>query len=64
MKKILFNELLPFESIRGYFFSKKRKVEKINKSKLDDIVEKEKYEKVDKYEKSKQKWTLANCCSR
>ena len=55
MKKILFNELLPFESIRGYFFSKKRKVEKINKSKLDDIVEKEKYEKVDKYEKTRQK---------
>ena len=53
MKKILFNELLPFESIRNYYFKKKRKVEKISKSSLDDVVEKDKYIKANKNEETR-----------
>lgn len=46
MKKIILNELFPYEMIRNYFFQKKRKVEKISNSEQSkDIVEKDKYEK-------------------
>ena len=53
MKKILFNELFPYEYVRNYFSAKKRKVEKIIKSELDDVVEKDKYVKADKNEESR-----------
>ena len=49
MKKIIFNELFPYEMIRNYFFQKKRKVEKINNTdQSKDIIEKDKYEKENK----------------
>ena len=53
MKKILFNELFTYEYVRNYFSARKRKVEKIIKSELDDVVEKDKYVKADKNEESR-----------
>ena len=53
MKKILFNELFPYEYVRNYFSARKRKVEKIIKSELDDVVEKDKYVKADKNEENR-----------
>ena len=51
MKKIVFNELFPYEMIRDYFFLKKRKVEKIINTDFKTVTEKDKYMKAENNEK-------------
>jgi hypothetical protein len=51
MKKIVFNELFPYEMVRDYFFPKERKVEEVYKTSL----------KKDTYEESNSEKSNKNC---
>jgi hypothetical protein len=49
MKKIVFNELFPYEMVRDYFFFKERKVEEVYKSSLQkDTYEESNNEQLNK----------------